>query len=77
MTQRNPLTAQLVADLFLAIDREDPVATFGAAHALGSRIGNSAALALARGLVADRAWLRAAEVVAPAAGDVPLQVSCA
>lgn len=56
MAHPSPLTAQLVADLFLAIDQDDPAATFAAARALADRIGEPAALALARGLIADHRW---------------------
>ncbi len=54
MARQFPLTAQLVADLFLAVEQEDPEATFSAARALAARIGAPAAIALARGLIDDR-----------------------
>ena len=59
-----PLTAQLVADLFIAIDSEDPAATFAAARALAARIGEPATLALARALIADRRGAPSHEVMA-------------
>ncbi len=49
-----PLTAQLVADLFLAIEQDDPLAARLATQALAKRIGVSAAVALAAALIADR-----------------------
>lgn len=49
-----PLTAQLVADLFLAIEQDDPLAARLATQALARRIGVSAAVALAAALIADR-----------------------
>lgn len=73
---RLPMTAQLVADLFLAIDQEDPIATFAAARALAVRIGEPAALALARGLLADRRWAQTPEPV-PQAEVAQLTVACA
>ncbi|HMQ30480.1 MAG TPA: hypothetical protein PKD53_07105 [Chloroflexaceae bacterium] len=75
MARQIPLTAQLVADLFLAIEQEDPAATFSAARALAARIGEPAAMALARGLIADR---RVTAEALAAAGEPPrLVVSCA
>lgn len=50
-----PLTAQLVADLFLAIEQEDPLGARLATQALAERIGMAAATALAAALIADRA----------------------
>jgi hypothetical protein len=77
MARPNPLTAQLVADLFLAIDEEDPAGTFAAARALAGRIGEPAALALARGLLADRRWSQTPEVLPLAAEAAQLPISCA
>lgn len=75
MAHYPPLTAQLVADLFLAIDRDDPAATFTAARALAARIGEPAAIALARGLVADRRW--PAPAMPPTLETLGLTVACA
>lgn len=77
MARPIPLTAQLVADLFLAIDAEDPAATFAAARALAARIGEPAALALARGLIADRRWPEIAEPHPLPAEGGQLTVACA
>lgn len=76
MARPHPFTAQLVADLFLAIDQEDPAATFAAARALAARIGEPAALALARGLIADHRWQASHEALIPAEG-APRPVPCA
>lgn len=54
MESHPPLTAQLVADLFLAIEQDDPLAARLATQALAKRIGVSAAIALAAALIADR-----------------------
>jgi hypothetical protein len=71
-----PFTAQLIADLFIAIDDDDPAATFAAARALGARIGEPAALAVARALLADRRGVPSLEVMA-APEQAHLTVSCA
>jgi hypothetical protein len=72
-----PLTAQLVADLFLAIDQEDAAATFAAARALAARIGEPAALALARGLLADRRWVDRGEGAPLRLEGPPFTIACA
>lgn len=77
MARSTLLTAQLVADLFLAIDENDPAATFAAARALAGRIGEPATLALARGLLDDRRELFSAYAASPAGESAPHVVSCA
>jgi GAF domain-containing protein len=54
MARQSPLATQLVADLFVAIEECDPLATLEATQALADRIGSQAAVALARALLADR-----------------------
>lgn len=76
MAYHIPLTAQLVADLFIAIEQEDAPATFTAARALAARIGEQAALALARALLADRRGTPGPELV-PALEPAHRPVSCA
>lgn len=55
MAYPTPLTAQLVADLFLAIEQDDVLAARIATQALAKRIGMAAASSLAAALLADRA----------------------
>lgn len=54
MARTLPLAAQLIADLFVAIEQDDLVATLEATHALADRIGVEAASAISRALLADR-----------------------
>lgn len=53
MARQIPLATQLVADLFVAIEEHDPLATLAATHALADRIGTQAATALASALLVD------------------------
>ncbi len=68
MMHQMPLTAQLVADLFISIEHDDPPATFAAIRALSERIGTPAAVALARGLLSDRPRLIEPPTPQPVAG---------
>lgn len=54
MARELPLAAQLIADLFVAIEQDDFLATMEATDALAERIGLDAASAVSRALLADR-----------------------
>ena len=77
MARPFPLTAQLLTDLFLAIDQDDAVAAFAAVRALAGRIGSPAAVAVARGLLDDHHWAHTPEPIAPPVETVARKVSCA
>jgi hypothetical protein len=70
--------AQIIADLFVAIEQDDPLATLEAAQALADRVGSQAAAAITRALLADHRRPTAPETFAPGLSDAgfPL-VSCA
>lgn len=76
MARQTPLATQLVADLFVAIEEHDPLATLEATQALADRIGSQAAIALARALLADQRLPAIDPIVAR--GDTTFQpVVCA
>lgn len=77
MARRMLPVAQIIADLFVAIEQDDPLATLEATQALADRVGSQAATTIARALLADHRRPAAPETFAPG-GDAffPL-VPCA
>ena len=76
MARQLPLATQLVADLFVAIEEHDPLATLEATQALADRIGMQAATALSRALLSDHRGPVGPERLASA--ELPLRsVPCA
>lgn len=61
--------AQIIADLFVAIEQDDPMATLEAAQALADRVGSQAATTITRALLADHRRPAAPETFAPAGAD--------
>ena len=77
MARQIPLAAQLIADLFVAIEQNDPLATLEATQALADRVGSQAATAITRALLADHRRQGTPETYAPM-GEVPaMLVHCA
>jgi len=75
MARQIPLATQLVADLFVAIEEHDPLATLKATQALADRIGMHAATALASALLVDHRSPISTERLASA--ELFRPVSCA
>jgi hypothetical protein len=77
MARQIPLAAQLIADLFVAIDQNDPLATLEATQALADRVGSEAATAITRALLADQRQHATPELYAPLAELPVTLVHCA
>lgn len=77
MAKQSPFVAQLIADLFVSIEQDDPLGTLEATHALAERLGSNAATAIAHALLADHRLADAQIALAPQAETTFQLVSCA
>jgi hypothetical protein len=77
MARQFPLATQLIADLFVAIEQDDPLATLQATQALAERVGSQAATAIAIALLADRRDPHGVHSFAPFEGYAVPLVACA
>jgi hypothetical protein len=53
MARQTTPVAELIADLFVAIEQDDPLGTLEATQALAERVGAHAATSITRALLAD------------------------